>query len=232
MTAPGWIQPVTGIELELRILTDRRRSVLTIDMLENESRDLPNRLYRIVLIVAAAVIFGLLFYWIFPDVTPYVGENGAALWSWALIFLSGIAAHWLLPRTDLGPVSRVLLALLTSAVVAMFCAWIFMLVVDFPVDQGEIPQVLVLVGLLTLAFASIVFVPFHLLRKKLGRAVAFIYLLTGTVIPAGYVMVWRPLGHHDSVANLLFAVLLGLIGGCSAISFAIATARFRNKAGH
>ncbi|MDJ0793082.1 MAG: hypothetical protein QNI98_02475 [Woeseiaceae bacterium] len=197
-------------------------------MSQNKSRNLPDRLYRIVLIVAAAVIFGLLFYWISPDLTPYVGENGAALWSWALIVFSGIAAHWLLPRKNLAPVSRVLFALLTSAVVAMLGAWILMLVVDLPVDQGEIPQVLVTVGLLALAFASIVFVPFHLLRKKLGRSVAFIYLLTGTFIPAGCVMFWRPAGQHDLVANSLLAVFLGLIGGCCAIGFAIAAARFRS----
>ncbi len=188
---------------------------------------MPNRLYRIALIVAAAVIFGLLFYWFFPDVTPYVGDTGAALWSWALIVLSGIAAHWLLPRTNLLPVSRVLFALLISAVVAMFSAWVSMLVVDAPLAQGELPQVLVAVGLSALAFASVVFVPFHLLRKRLGRAVAFIYLLAGTTIPAGYVMVWRPLGQHDLAANVILAVFLGLIGGCSAISFAIATLRFR-----
>ncbi len=196
-------------------------------MPENESRNLPDRLYRIVLVVAAAVIFGLLFYWIAPDVTPYVGENGAALWSWALIALSGIAAHWLLPRTNMAPVSRVLFALLTSAVVAMLSAWICMLVVDLPVDQGERAQMLAVVGLLALVFASIVFVPFYLLRKKLGRAVAFIYLLAGTIIPAGYVMVWRPVDQDDLVANVILAVFLGLIGGSSAISFAITTARFR-----
>ena len=197
-------------------------------MSENESRNLTDRLYRIVLIVAAAVIFGLLFYWIAPDLKPYVGESGAAMWSWALIVLSGIAAHWLLPRTNLAPVSRVLFAVLISTAVAMLSAWILMLVVDLPVDQGELPQVLFLVGFLALVFASIVFVPFHLLRRKLGRSVAFVYLLTGTVIPAGIVMVWRPAGQHDLLANALLAVFLGVIGGCSAIGFAIAAARFRN----
>lgn len=199
-----------------------------MDISEDESQNLPDRLYRIVLVVAAAVIFGLLFYWIAPDVTPYVGENGAALWSWVLIVLSGIAAHWLLPRTKMAPVSRVLFALFTSAVVAMLSAWISMLVVDLPVDEGELPQVLVVVGLLALVFASIVFVPFYLLRNKLGRAVGFMYLLAGTVIPATYVMVWRPVDQNDLIANAILAVFLGVIGGCSAISFAIATARFRS----
>ena len=197
-----------------------------MDTSENESRTLLDRLYRLVLIFAAAVIFGLLFYWIAPDVTPYVGENGAALWSWALIVLSGIAAHWLLPRTDMAPVSRVLFALLTSSVVAMLSAWICMLVVDAPFDQGELPQVLIVVGLLALVFASIVFVPLYLLRKKLGRAVGVTYLLAGVIIPASYVMVWRPADPHDLVANVILAVFLALIGGCSAVNFAFATARF------
>ncbi|MGI9204242.1 MAG: hypothetical protein ACR2Q3_09540 [Woeseiaceae bacterium] len=189
---------------------------------------MPNRIYRIVLIVAAAVIFGLLLYWIAPDVTPYAGENGAALWSWFLIVASGIAAHWLLPKTNLSPVSHVLFALLAGAVVVMVIAWVFVLVVDFPVDQYGLPQVLI-VGLSSLVFASIVFVPIHLIRRKLGRAVPFIYFLTGVLIPASYVMIWRPLGQEDFSANLLSAVLLSILGACSAAVFAIATTRLRNK---
>lgn len=196
-------------------------------MSNDSSRNLPDRLYRITLIVAAAVLFGLLFYWIVPDVTPYVGENGAALWSWALIVLSGIAAHRLIPRTNLSPVSRVLFALLISAAIAMLTALICMLLVGAPLAQGEVQQVLVAVGVSTLAFASVVFVPLHLLRKRLGRAVTFIYVLAGTVIPSGYVMVWHPLGQQDLTANAILAVFLGLIGACSAISFAVATGQFR-----
>ena len=205
-----------------------RTVLLATSMSEDNSRNLLDRLYRVVLIVAAAVIFGLLLYWIAPDVTPYIGENGAALWSWALIVLSGIAAHRLLPKTAMSSVSQLLFALLVSATMAMVVAWVFILVVDLPVDQGGLPQVLV-VGFSALGFAGVLFVPIHLIRKTLGRAVPFIYFLTGALIPASYVMIWRPLGEEDFSANLLAAVLLGILGTCSAVGFAIATAPLRNR---
>ena len=196
-------------------------------MSEDNSRNLLDRLYRVVLIVAAAVIFGLLLYWIAPDVTPYIGENGAALWSWFLIVVSGVAAHRLLPKTVMSSVSQLLFALLASAAVTMVAAWVFILVVDLPVDQGGLPQVL-LVGFSASVLAAIVFVPIHLIRKTLGRAVPFIYFFTGALIPAVYVMIWRPLG-EDFSANLLSAVLIGFLGTCSAVGFAVATAPLRNK---
>ncbi len=197
-------------------------------MSEDNSRNLLDRLYRVVLIVAAAVIFGLLLYWISPDVAPYIGENGAALWSWFLIVVSGVVAHRLLPKTAMASVSQLLFALLASAAAAMVVAWVLILVVDLPVDQGGLPQVL-LVGFSALVFAGILFVPIHLVRKTLGRAVPFIYFLTGALIPASYVMIWRPLGEEDFAANLLSAVLIGFLGTCSAVGFAIATAPLRNK---
>ena len=196
-------------------------------MSEDNSRNLLDRLYRVVLIVAAAVILGLLLYWIAPDVTPYIGENGAALWSWFLIVVSGVAAHRLLPKTVMSSVSQLLFALLASAAVTMVAAWVFILVVDLPVDQGGLPQVL-LVGFSASVLAAIVFVPIHLIRKTLGRAVPFIYFLTGALIPAVYVMIWRPLG-EDFSANLLSAVLIGFFGTCSAVGFAVATAPLRNE---
>lgn len=186
-----------------------------------------DRIYRIILVVAAAAIFGLLLYWLAPDVTPYVGENGAALWSWFLIVASGFVAHRLLPDTDLSAVSHVLLALLVSAIVAMIVAWAFVLVVDLGVDEGAVPQVLI-AGLATLAFAGTVYVPIYVMRGRLGRSVPFIYLLAGALLPASCVLVWRPLGQEDTVANLLAAALLGCLGVSSAIGFAVAAARSRD----
>ena len=199
-------------------------SIVTIEVSKNDSQNLPDRLYRSLLIVAAALMFGLLFYWIVPDVTPIVGETGAALWSWLLIIVSGIAAHRWLPKTNMTPVSRVLFAVLMSTLAAMLTALVFALVVELSVDQGELPQVFTAVGFSAFVFASIVFIPIYLTRKKLGRTVAFIYLLAGTMIPAGCVMVWQPLGKQDLVGNLMFAAIVGLVGGCSAIGFAIANA--------
>ena len=191
-------------------------------------RNLPDKLYRSVLIFAAAVVFGILLYWILPDVTPYVGETAAALWSWSLIVASGVAAHWLLPRSDLAPVSRVLFAVLVSAIVAMFAALVLALVV-LPIDRDEIPQLLIAVGLTALAFSSIVFVPLHLVGSRSGRSVVFYSLLAGSVLPAGLVMVVRPVDPNDYLGDLLLAAFVGCIGGCSALGFAIGSAWHRGK---
>ncbi len=57
-----------------------------------------DRLYRIILILTAAVIGGLILYGITPSLAPHFGDNVAALWSWFFIFVSGFAAHRLLPN--------------------------------------------------------------------------------------------------------------------------------------
>ena len=198
-------------------------------MSKHRSQSPLDKFFRVVLVVAAAVTFGLLLYWIAPDVTPYVGETGAALWSWCLIIASGAFAHRLLPAMNLAPVSRVLFAVLASAAVAMLVATILALFV-LPVDQDEVPQVLLFVEFSALALASIAFVPLYLIRRKLGRAVRIAYLLTGLIMPSGYVMLWRPLGQHDFVLNVIFAGFLGLIGVFSAIGFAMAIAWSRSGA--
>jgi len=101
------------------------------------------------------------------------------------------------------------------------------MLVDLPVDPGERTQVIVLVGLLSLAFASFVFVPVHVARKRLGRALTLVYLIAGTLIPACLVMVMRPVDQNDVVANLILAVSLSVIGGCTAIGFSFTTGRFQ-----
>ncbi len=110
----------------------------------------------------------------------------------------------------------------------MTVAWVFVLVIDLPVDQGGLPQVLI-VGLFTLFFASAVFVPIHLIRRRLGRSVPFVYFLAGALIPASCVFIWRPFGQDDFAANLLSAILLGILGACSGVGFAIVTTRLRNS---
>ncbi len=195
-------------------------------MSNNNSKTLADRLYRIVLILAASIFFGVLVYWITPDLSPYIGENGAALWSWGLLVICGVAAHWLLPKSDLSPVSGVLFAVLSSAVAAMLAALVLIIVV-LPVDIGQAPQMLFALCLVVLPFAGVVFVPLHLARRHLGRSVVFLYFLAGTGIPAAFVMILRPVDPRDYVGDLMLAVALGLVGACAAIGFAIATASSR-----
>ena len=185
-----------------------------------------NTLYRTAVLLVIAVVLGLFLYWIAPDVTPYVGENGAALWSWFLIIASGIAAHFLLPRRDMSPVSDVLVALLTGSVVATIVAWVSALAVDLPLEQGPLSQLL-LVGFSALGFGCLVFVPIHLIQRRLGRSTVLIYPVAGALLPAGLALVWQPLGTGFS-EHLISAVVLGSLGASSAVGFAILTARLRS----
>ena len=198
-------------------------------MAKTKSRGLMDRLYRGVLVFAAAFVFGLLLYWLIPDVTPYIGQTGAALWSWLLIIASGMAAHRMLPRIDLSPVSGVLFGLFTGAAVAMFFAFVFAQMLNVPFDDGELPQALLFVGFSALVLASILFIPIHLAREKLGGKVVVLCLLSGVVFPAGCILLWRPLGSEEFLGNALFAGLASLVGGGSAIGFSIATSRFRGE---
>ena len=213
----------------LRRLDRRARLDDRLLLAESDIRSMLNRFYRITLVVAAAAIGGLSLYWIVPDLTPYVGENGAALWSWFLIIASGVGAHRLLPRANLSHVSHVLSAILVSACVAMVIAWILMLVVDFPVDQGRIPQLL-LVGFSALVLAGIVFFPIYLIQRKLDRSIAFFYFLAGILIPASCVLIYAPFGNDDIQANVLAAIVLGFLGACSAVGFAAVAGRSRVEA--
>jgi len=187
-----------------------------------------DRFYRITLVAAAAAIGGLSLYWIAPDLTTYIGQNGAALWSWFLIIASGVAAHWLLPKTNLSHVSHVLSAILVSVCVAMVVAWILMIVVDFPVDQGVLPQLL-LVGFSALALAGLVFFPIYLIQRRLDRSITFLYFLAGTLIPASCTLIYLPFGKEDFQANILSAIVIGLLGACSAVGFAAVVGRSRVK---
>ena len=183
-----------------------------------------DRLYRLVLVAAGAIVGGLLLYWLIPDLAPHIGENGAALFSWFLIIVCGVSTHWLLRRTSLARVSRVLAAVLASGFGAASAAAILIIVLDFPVDQQGIPQVL-LIGFSALGFAFAVYLPIYLIQRKLARSMISIYVLTGTIIPAAGISVYQPLGQADFEANLLSAVLLGLIGACSAVAFGIVAHR-------
>lgn len=181
-------------------------------------------LYRFVLIVAAAVIGGLLLYWMVPDLTPHIGENGAALWSWTLIIACGVVAYWLLPKTNLAHVSRVLSAILASAAAAMVAAAIINFVFDFPLDEEAVPQV-VLIGFCALAFASTVYFPIYVIQRRLARAAILTYIVAGMLIPAACIFFYRPFGDADVEGNILSGVILGLIGVCSAIAFVVVAHR-------
>ncbi|MEM1175737.1 MAG: hypothetical protein AAGA33_07515 [Pseudomonadota bacterium] len=192
-------------------------------MTQQTQQSLPDRIYRAILVVAAAVVFGVLVYGLLPDVKPYVGETGAAIWSWALIIGGGITAHRFLPRADLSPVSRVLFSVLSSALVAVFAGLILVLTV-LPIELGEIPAVLLSFGLSAIAFAGVVFVPLHRVGERLGGRSGLLCLLAGAVIPAITIMVIRPVDPRDFVGDLAFAVFVAVIGACSAIGFSIASA--------
>lgn len=179
-----------------------------------------DRLYRFILIATAAVIGGLSLYWMAPDLTPHIGENGAALWSWFLIIGCGVVAHWLLPKTSLAKVSRMLAAILVSAFAAMLAASLLNMALDFSLDEAAIPQVL-LIGFAALVFAIVVYLPIYLVQRKLVRSVVHTYIVAGALIPAACSLFFRPFGRADFEANVLAAMLLGLIGACSAIAFAV-----------
>jgi len=177
-----------------------------------------DRIYRIILIVAAAVIGGLVLYALVPDVTPYVGTNGAALLSWFLIFASGVAAHFLLPKRDLSQVTAVLLALLASTIAAVVTAWLLMVLVDFPVDDGGAGQLL-LVGAVAFVFASLVFVPTYVFCRKIGGSPMTICLLSGVLLPAACIFILRPFGDEQSIWLVFEAAAFSLIGASASLAF-------------
>ncbi len=196
-------------------------------MPENASQSLLNRLYRTVIVLAIALVLGLFLYWLAPDLTPYVGENGAALWSWFLIIASGIAAHFLLPKEDMSLVTDVLSALLVGAVAVMAVAWVSAIAVDLPLEEASLAQLLV-VGLAAIAYGCLLFIPIHLIQRRLGRTSALVYPFMGALIAAGLSLIWRPLG-SDSVAQTVVLVMLGILGACSAVGFSLVTLRSRNR---
>ena len=185
---------------------------------------LADRLYRILLILAAALIGGLLLYAVTPNLAPRFGEDVAALWSWFLIFLSGFAAHRLLPKDDLSSVSRILLAILASSIAAMFSAWVVIAVLDVPFEQGVIPELL-LVGAAALAFATIVLCPIYWLQRKTGRYQAGMYVISGALIPAAWIFIVQPFGTDGLKWIAYEAAVFAAIGTSAAIAFVVVVGR-------
>lgn len=184
------------------------------------------RLFRLILVVAVALAGGLLLYAITPDLRPRFGEDAAALWSWFLIFAAGYVAHRLLPRDDLSHVSRILLAIIASAAAAMVCTWLLILLVDFPVDDGGVGQVL-LVGSAAIAFATIVLCPIYFLRNKIGKYLIAAYLTSGVLIPATWVYLSRPFGDYEFLWLSLQAMVLAVIGASASVVFMLVVGRVR-----
>lgn len=187
---------------------------------------LVDRLYRMFLILAAAFVGGLLLYRLTPNLTPRFGEDVAALWSWFLIFASGYVAHRLLPKDDLSHVSRILLAILASSVAAIFSTWIFLVFLGAPFDDGGVGQLL-LVGSAALAFATIVFCPIYLLRRKIGRYQAVVYVMSGVLIPGAWIYILRPFGDDEFKWISYQAAVLAAIGVPAAVAFMLVAGRAR-----
>jgi hypothetical protein len=183
-----------------------------------------DRLYRILLILAAALIGGLLLYAVTPNLTPRFGEDVAALWSWFLIFLTGFAAQRLLPKDDLSRVSHILLAILASSLAAMLSTWAFIVLLDAPFDEGGVPQLL-MVGAAALAFATIVFCPIYWLRRKTGRYQAGAYVLSGVLMPAAWIFIARPFGNDGFKWIAYEAAVFAAIGASAALAFMMVAGR-------
>ena len=183
-----------------------------------------DRVYRTILVLAAAVIGGLALYVLTPDMAPYVGEDGAAPWSWFLLFASGIAAHLFLPKSDLSRVSLVLVAVLASALAAVLTTWLLLVLIDFPIDGGYLGQ-LVLIGAVALVFAGFVFVPIYLFYENVGRSPKTICLLSGALLPAAWVFAMRPFGDEAMKWIALEAAAFSIIGASAAVAFTIVASR-------
>ena len=126
-----------------------------------------NRLYRTLLILAAALVGGLVIYWLTRTQVEQFGETAAALWSWFLILICGFVTHRLLPKDDLSRISWILLAIFASVVASMFSAWVLIILIDEPIDDGISGQLFV-AGSVALVLATVVFCPIYLMRKKLA----------------------------------------------------------------
>ncbi len=183
-----------------------------------------DRLYRTFLILAAAVIGGLLLYAVTPNLALRFGDDAAAIWSWFLILASGYIAHRLLPKNDLSHVSRILAAVFASSIAAMLSGWIFIVFFDTPFDYGGIWQLL-LVGSTALVFATFVFCPIYWLRRKIGKYQAVIYVSSGGLIPAAWIYVVQPFGTAGFEWLTYEAAVYATIGVSAAVVFMLVAGR-------
>ncbi len=180
--------------------------------------------WHFLLVLIAAIVGGLALYALFPDITPYVGETGAAIWSWFAILASGIAAHIALRRSDLHRVSMVLAAILASASSVAVLAYPVMVLVDFPF-RDEWFDVLMVLAFVALSIACLVFFPVYLFSRKLRRPLTRVYLALGALIPIGWVVTARPFGDHELVWDMLIAVPLALFGTAGGWTFSLIVRR-------
>ena len=185
-----------------------------------------DRLYRALLVLFAAIAGGLVLYWASPDVKPYIGENGAAAWSWFLIVASGVAAHIALPRSDLTVVSNILFAVVVSAATAVFCTAVAAFLLDFPGDDGVL-WLYALAGAAAIVMAALVYIPVYLLSRKFRRPLYAVYVALGASVPALWVFVFRPFGDDRIELITIEALILGAIGASSAIAFSLVAGRSR-----
>ena len=147
-----------------------------------------------------------------------LGQDGAALWSWFLLFASGIVAHLVLPKRDLSTVSLVLSAVLASTLAAILTTWLILILIDFPIDGGYFGQ-LMLTGAMALVFAGLVFVPIYLFCKHAGRSPKASCLLSGALLPAIWIFAMRPFGDEALPWLALEAAAFSIVGVAAAVTF-------------
>jgi len=175
------------------------------------------RLYRVSLILAGAIPGGLLLYVITRSFVSPFGEDVAAIWSWVTFIIAGYLIQRLLPKNNLLPVTRILLAIFASSIAAMSASWIFMTLVDFPVDS--LLAQLALTGAATIILAVVIFLPIHVLLQRKSFFRTALYMLSGIAIPSGIVLVFQPFGEEAFKWIAFQAVVFGAFGGFAAVAF-------------
>lgn len=177
-----------------------------------------DRLYRAFLVVSSAAIGGLAVYWVTrPFVLPH-GASIAALWYWGLTVIIGYASHRLLPENDLSAVTTVLLACLMSAgsVIAGVVALVFAL--GGPPLPG-LPALLLVSGVLTIAFASAVLWPVYVWTTRIGRYGTLAILVAGALVPGMLVFSLAPFGSEPPGWRLLQSAIVAALGALAALTF-------------
>ena len=117
-------------------------------------------------------------------------------------------------------------AVLASAIAVIAVSAVLAFVLDLSIEFGLVTALLSL-GALEMIFATIVFVPVHLIRKRLGGKERFAHIVAGTLIPAMAALFISLAGGVDTswVAKSLAIAAIAATGAAGAFAFAFVVAR-------